>query len=175
MVRVGRRPCPSFPRHCFYILSNPQILFIPCLTSKMVTEQLQMRRPRLTRTTWYPKIKMATESSKIETERLKNQLTMLNMQRSKNTSLMSFQLSKCVQPAQVEGQGQTRTRSPSNSPDPNAVLDSLWYMFDSENEIVPRMRSNREPDRDRTHIGWNQKVGWINIKFNLRSLSLNCS
>ncbi len=26
MVRVGWRPCPDFPRHCFYILTNPQIL-----------------------------------------------------------------------------------------------------------------------------------------------------
>ncbi len=144
MVRVGRRPCPNFPRHCYYILSNPQILFIPCLTSKMVTERLQMRRPRLTRTTWYPKIKMATESSKIETERLKNQPTMLNKQRSKNTSLMPLQLSQCVQPVQVLGQGQTRTRSPSNSPVPNAVLNSLRYMFDSENEIELKMRSNRK-------------------------------
>jgi hypothetical protein len=25
MVRVGRRPCPNFPGHCFYILTNPQI------------------------------------------------------------------------------------------------------------------------------------------------------
>jgi hypothetical protein len=35
MTRVGRRPCPNFPRHCIYILTNPQILFIPCLTSRM--------------------------------------------------------------------------------------------------------------------------------------------
>ncbi len=54
---------------------------------------------------------------------------------------MSLQLSQNVRPVQVQGQGQTRTRSPSNSLDPKAVLNSLWYTFDSENEIKPRTRS----------------------------------
>jgi hypothetical protein len=54
---------------------------------------------------------------------------------------MSLQLSQNVRPVQVQRQGQTRTKSPSNFPDPNAVLNSLWYTFDSENEIKPRTRS----------------------------------
>jgi|FrelakmetLWP11LW_1041352.scaffolds.fasta_scaffold31733_1 hypothetical protein len=49
MVRVGWRPCPNFPRHYFYILTNPLISM----------EQPQTRRPRSTRLTWFPKIKMA--------------------------------------------------------------------------------------------------------------------
>ncbi len=63
MVRVGRRPCPNFPRHCFYILTNPQIL----------KEWPQMRRPRLTRTTWFMKILMAWESTvNVEPAQIKN-------------------------------------------------------------------------------------------------------
>ena len=129
MVRVGRRPCPNFPRHCFYILTNPQIL----------KEWPQMRRPRLTRTTRFMKILMPD-----------NQPSTLNQLRSKITSLMSLTLSQNVRPVQVQGQGQTRTRSPSNYLDPKAVLNSLQYTLETENEIKQRTRSNRERDQDKT-------------------------
>jgi hypothetical protein len=142
MVRVGRRPCPNFPRHCFYILTNPQIF----------KEWLQMRRPRLTRTTRFMKILMPD-----------NQPSTLNQLRSKITSLMSLTLSQNVRPVQVQGQGQTRTRSPSNYLDPKAVLNSLQYTLETENEIKPRTRSSQ-----------NQKVGQIKVQINLESLFRNC-
>jgi hypothetical protein len=79
---------------------------------------------------------MATESSKIETESFIESTENVEQAQIK-MSLMSLQFS---QPVQVDGQGQTRTILQSNFPDPNALLNSLEYMFDSENEIEPRMR-----------------------------------
>jgi len=133
MVRVGRRPCPNFPRHCFYILTNPQIF----------KEWLQMRRPRLTRTTRFMKILMPD-----------NQPSTLNQLRSKITSLMSLTLSQNVRPVQVQGQGQTRTRSPSNYlwPQSGTQLTPIhawnWEWDQTENEIKtkPKSRANKSPN-----------------------------
>ena len=86
---------------------------------------------------------MATESSKIETESFIESTENVEQAQIK-MSLMSLQFSQCVQPVQVDGQGQTRTILQSNFPDPNAVLNSLRYMFDSETEIQLIMRSNRK-------------------------------
>ncbi len=169
MVRVGRRPCPNFPTHCFYILTNRQISM----------EQPQTRRPRLTRLTWFPKIRMATESSKIKTERLKNQLTTLNKLRSLKMSLMSLQFSQCVQPVQVEGQGQTRTRSHQ------FPLTPMQYSTHCNTCLILRMRSNWKWDltkskiKPRTRLRLNayraNPKSWTNKRQNKSWISLDCS
>ena len=140
-----------------------------------MTERPQMRRPRLTRTTWFPKLKMATESSKIETESFIESTENVEQAQIK-MSLMSLQFSQCVQPVQVDGQGQTRTRShqfPLTPMQCSTHCDTClilrmrpnWKWDLTKSKIKPRTRSRLDAYRANPKSWTNkcQNKSWISL------------